>query len=144
MISRWRSVIDMGELFNSKSVAVRFVVVIFALVQVFLKIFHFFPIISVLFHHFSPLTWVDLPLVLHKGRRGKHEDTYIHTYIYLYKQTQILYTNLCIQNYCLSLQIFIPLSIKQLSLLCPIWPTLLPQIVAYALPVLFAVFPRLM
>ena len=36
-----------------------------------------------------------------------------------------------------------PLSIRQLCKLCPIRPTVLSQILAYALPVLFAVFPSL-
>jgi hypothetical protein len=50
----------------------------------------------------------------------------------MYKQFLLLFAN-CI-----------PLSIRQLCKLCPIWPSVLPQILAYALPVLFAVFPSLM
>jgi len=41
------------------------------------------------------------------------------------------------------LQIFIPLSIRQLCKLCSIWRTVLPQILAYALLFLFSVFPSL-
>ena len=73
----------MWELFNSKSVGVRFVVVKVVLIRVFLKIFHFFPVISVLFHNFSPLTCVDLPLVLRKVRRWKDENTYIYIYLFI-------------------------------------------------------------
>ena len=45
---------------------------------------------------------------------------------------------------CLSLQISIPLSVRQLCQLWPVWPTVLQQILAYALPVLFSVYPSLM
>jgi len=42
------------------------------------------------------------------------------------------------------LEIFFPLSIRQLCKLFPILPTVLPHILAYALPFLFSVFPCLM
>jgi len=38
----------------------------------------------------------------------------------------------------------IPLSIRHLCKLCPIWPSVLPQILAFTLPFPFAVFPSLM
>ena len=96
-ISRSRSVIDVWKLLNSKSVAVRLVVGKVVLVRVFFKNTSFFPTISALFHLFSPLTCVHLPLVLHKVSSWKHEDIYILIY------TQILYSPLCIKNSCLSL-----------------------------------------
>jgi len=42
------------------------------------------------------------------------------------------------------LEIFFPLSIRHLCKLFPILPTVLPHILAYALPFLFSVFPCLM
>ena len=63
---------------------------------------------------------------------------YIYTYIYPNTLLSPVYKKF------LSLIVdFHSPSTRQLNTLCPIWPTVLPQIVAYALPVLFAVFPSL-
>ena len=72
----------------------------------------------------------------------------------VYKQTQILYSPSCSYDFPYIQEIPVcqwkfsfPFSIRQnynLCQLCPIWPTLLPQTLAYTLPVFMSLFPSLM